>query len=282
MSEAVLPPVTPSAAMIRTLGLVATVCGVLIVTAYEGTLDAVNANKKIALERAVFKVIPDAAKVDEYVATAAGIQPAGAAIPEGAVKFYAAYDKAGGLRGIAAEGAAKGYADTVRILYAYNPEKQTVTGIGVISMRETPGIGDKIYTDEAFLKNFEALDVKLAGDMKALANAVKVVKHGTKQNAWEIDAISGATVTSKAVGRGINESARKLLPLLVPNLEKLKAAPSPTPHAAASPPFLKGGQGGFSTVSMTYTAQNPPQPPFKKGGSVDWGAHQTANQEATS
>ena len=222
MSEAVIQPSTPSAAMIRTLGLVATICGVLIVTAYEGTLDAVNANKKIALERAVFKVIPGAAKVDEYVATAAGIQPAAAAAPEGAVKFYAAYDQAGALKGIAAEGAAKGYADTVRVMYAYDPARQAITGLGVVSMRETPGIGDKIYTDQAFLKNFEALDAKLAADLKGLANAIKVVKHGTKQNPWEIDAISGATVTSKAVGRGINESAQRLLPLLVPNLDKLK------------------------------------------------------------
>ena len=222
MSEAVILPSTPSAAMIRTLGLVATICGVLIVTAYEGTLDAVNANKKIALERAVFKVIPGAAKVDEYVATAAGIQPAAAAAPEGAVKFYAAYDQAGALKGIAAEGAAKGYADTVRVMYAYDPARQAITGLGVVSMRETPGIGDKIYTDQAFLRNFEALDAKLAADLKGLANAIKVVKHGTKQNAWEIDAIAGATVTSKAVGRGINESAQRLLPLLVPNLDKLK------------------------------------------------------------
>ncbi len=222
MSEAALQPTTPSGAMIRTLGLVATVCGILIVTAYEGTLDAVNANKKIALERAVFKVIPEAARVDEYVATPAGIQPAGAGAPEGAVKFYAAYGGDGELKGIAAEGAAKGYADTVRILYAYDPARQVVTGFGVIAMRETPGIGDKIHSDEAFLKNFVALDVKLAADMKALANAVKTVKHGSKQNPWEIDAISGATVTSKAVGRGINQSAQKLLPLLVPHLDKLK------------------------------------------------------------
>ncbi len=222
MSEATLQPATPSAAMVRTLGLVATICGVLIVTAYQGTLDAVNANKKIALERAVFKVIPGAARVDEYVATAAGIQPAGAASPEGGVKFYAAYDQSGALKGIAAEGAAKGYADTVRVMYAYDPGRQAITGLGVVSMRETPGIGDKIYTDQAFLKNFEALDAKLAADMKALANAIRVVKHGSKQNPWEIDAISGATVTSKAVGRGIHESARKLLPLLLPNLDKLK------------------------------------------------------------
>ncbi len=222
--NAIVQPATPSAAMIRTLGIVATICGVLIVSAYEGTLDAVNANKKIALERAVFKVIPGAAGVKEFVASSGGIQPAGATVPEGAVKFYAAYDQAGALKGIAAEGAAKGYADTVRVMYAYDPARQAITGLGVVSMRETPGIGDKIYTDQAFLKNFEALDAKLTADMKQLANAIKVVKHGAKQNPWEIDAIAGATVTSKAVGKGIHESAQKLLPLLAPNLDKLKEA----------------------------------------------------------
>ena len=218
------PPVqpgTPSLAMIRTLGVVATICGILIVSAYEGTLDAVTANKKIALERAVFKVIPGASQVSEYWASPAGVAPAAGPAPEGGVKFYVAYDAAGQMKGIAAEGAGKGYADVVRIMYAYDPGKQAITGIGVISMRETPGIGDKIYTDQAFLKNFVALDVRLGADLKALANTVKVVKHGTKQNPWEIDAIAGATVTSKAIGKGINDSAQKLLPLLVPNLDKL-------------------------------------------------------------
>jgi electron transport complex protein RnfG len=223
MSEApAMQPATPSAAMIRTLGIVATVCGILIVTAYQGTLEPVAANKKIALERAVFKVIPNAASVREFVAGTGGVQPAGATVPEGAVKFYATYDRAGGLKGVAAEGAAKGYADTVRVLYAYDTEKQAITGLGVVSMRETPGIGDKIHSDQAFLKNFVALDAKLTADMKALAHAIKVVKHGSKQNPWEIDAIAGATVTSKAVGKGINESAQKLLPLLLPNLDKLR------------------------------------------------------------
>lgn len=222
MSEAVIQPATPSAAMIRTLGIVATVCGILIVTAYQGTLEPVAANKKLALERAVFKVIPGASSVKEFVAGTAGIEPAGATVPEGGVKFYAAYDQTGALKGVAAEGAAKGYADTVRVLYAYDPAKQVITGFGLVSMRETPGIGDKIITDAAFLKNFEALDATLAADMQSLAHAIKVVKHGSKQNAWEIDAIAGATVTSKAVGKGINDSTQKLLPLLVPHLDTLQ------------------------------------------------------------
>jgi len=213
---------TPSGAMMRALGIAATVCGLIIVTAYESTLDAVARNKKIATERAVFKVIPGATTVREFVATTGGIQPAGPTVAEGGVKFYGAYDAAGVLKGIAAEGAAKGYADEVRVLYAYDPVKQAITGFSVASMHETPGIGDKVLSNQDFLKNFVALDVHLTADMKAVANAIKVVKHGTKQNPWEIDAISGSTVTSKAVGKGIRESTEKLLPKLLPYVSKLK------------------------------------------------------------
>lgn len=215
---------TPSLAMIRTLGLVSVVCGVIIVGVYQFTLQAVNDNKKLALERQVFKVIPSAKKVVTYFANQSGITPAqGQDLPPaGAVTFYAVYDEANKLAGIAAEASSAGYADQVRVLYGYDVDKQAITGIGVISMRETPGIGDKIITDQDFLKNFQALDVRLNAEQSALANEVKTVKHGTKQNPWQIDAIAGATVTSKAVGRGINESAQHLLPKLLPHLDKLR------------------------------------------------------------
>jgi electron transport complex protein RnfG len=219
-------PASPTAAMIRTLGLVSAICGLIIVGAYQSTYDAVAANKRIATERAVFKVIPAAKSIAEYVALpAGGIEPrVGAgdtAITPGAVKFFAAYDETGKLAGIAAEGTAKGYADTVRIMFGYSPDCQCVVGIGVVHMRETPGIGDKIITDKEFVANFKALDAKLNKELSALVNEVKTVKHGTKTNPWQIDAIAGATITSRAVGKAINDSAQALLPRLVPNLDKL-------------------------------------------------------------
>ena len=218
-------PATSSVAMIVTLSLVATLCGILIVSAYQGTLASVTANKRIVLERAVFKVIPGAASMKTFYASSAGLVPAEGPLPEGGVALHAAYDQTGRLQGIAAEAAAVGYSDVVRVLYAYDPQRQAIIGFGVVSQRETPGIGDKIIFDAAFLKNFVALDVTLNQDLNALANAVKTVKHGTKTQPWQIDAISGATVTSKAVGKGINDSAQRLLPLLVPNLSKLEAQP---------------------------------------------------------
>jgi electron transport complex protein RnfG len=218
-----LEQTTSGSKMILTMGLVASLCGVLIVAAFESTRDAIADNKRIMIERAVFKVLPGAASVREYITTPTGIQAISDATPSaGALKFYAAYDQAGTLKGIAAEASGKGYADVVRVLYGYDVKCQCIIGIGVVSMRETPGIGDKIITDQDFLKNFESLDVRVNSELTALSNAVKTVKHGSKQNAWEIDAIAGATITSKAVGRGINESAQKLLPMLVPHIGELQ------------------------------------------------------------
>ena len=213
--------------MVLTLGLVAAICGLIIVSAYEGSLSAVRDNRRVALERAITKVLPGASKTVSYLALPDGsiITANGDETPVGTLSFHAAYNASGGLMGIAAEGSAKGYADTVRILFGYSPPCSCVVGIGVISMRETPGIGDKILTDTAFFSNFKALDTQLNAELSGLANEVKTVKHGTKAQAWQVDAISGATITSRAVGRAINEAAQALLPRLVPKLEQIQKAP---------------------------------------------------------
>ena len=167
------------------------------------------ANRRLALERTVFKVIPAAKSMTSaWQPTAAGIGAGGEA-PPGAVKFYAAYDADGQLAGIAAEGAAKGYADTVRIMFGYSPGCQCIIGFGVVAMSETPGIGDKIVTDKAFLANFEALDAKLNAELRRLANEVKDGQARQQNQPWQIDAIAGATVTSRAVGKAINDARKR-------------------------------------------------------------------------
>lgn len=223
----ILPETTPTVAMIRTLGLIAMICGVIIVAAYQGTYAAVQENKRIAVERAVFKVIPHAKSIAEYAVSSAGELRklgAGEAAAPGSVKFYAGYDEDARLAGIAAEGAAKGYADTVRILFAWDPAAATVTGFGVVASRETPGIGDKITVDKDFLANFP-LEAQLSDDRLVLAHEIRTVKHGSKTNPWEIDAIAGATITSRAVGKAINDTAQTLLPRLAPHLATLKEKP---------------------------------------------------------
>jgi len=221
------PAATSTVSLISALGVVSAICGLIIVGTYQATLAAAKANRQLAAERAVFKVLPHAKTVKEFLVLPSGelIPASSGDAPVGALRFHAAYDANHQLAGIAAEGAAKGYADTVRVMFGYDGACQCIVGIGVVSMRETPGIGDKILTDKAFLQNFQKLDVALNDDLSALAHEVKVVKHGSKTQPWQIDAISGATVTSRAVGKGINDAAQALLPRLVPILEQLKGKP---------------------------------------------------------
>jgi Na+-translocating ferredoxin:NAD+ oxidoreductase subunit G len=215
---------TSTLTLLRTLSVVSAICGLIIVVSYLATLERAKANRRLAAQRAVFKVLPNATSVKEFLALPNGdIIPAGGGDPPpGAIRFYSAYDATGHFAGVAAEGAAKGYADMVRVMFGYSEHCHCIVGIGVVSMRETPGIGDRILTDKDFLANFKALDVQLKDDLSALANDVKVVKHGAKTQAWQVDAISGATVTSRAVGKGLNDAAQLLLPRLVPKLDQLR------------------------------------------------------------
>jgi electron transport complex protein RnfG len=226
MSAAAAPPVS-ARHMIAVLGSVACIAGVLVVTAYELALPRIQQNRAIALERAIARVYPGAAAHRAFLVTEQGLVHSDDPAPSGQV-VYSVFDANGRFLGIAAEAAARGYQDVVRLLYAYSPACQCITGIHVLRNNDTPGIGDKIAKDAQFLENFRALDARLDDRQQALRHAIVTVKHGSKTEAWQIDAISGATITSKAVGRALNDSAQALLPRVAARLGEL-SAPQPRP-----------------------------------------------------
>ncbi len=216
------PPVetTPSFKMLRTLGLVATISGLLVVLSFRVTEPIIEQNKREAIERALFRLVPDAVSRRDFIASDNSIQPAA----EGVVgeQLYAGYGPDGKLKGIALEAAAPGYQDVIRILYAYDPYCQCIRGFEVLKMAETPGIGDKIIKDPAFLQNFEALQARPNADGSGLQQAIVPVKHGTKTQPWQIDAISGATISSNAIARMLNDKSQLMSPLIERNLAVLE------------------------------------------------------------
>jgi electron transport complex protein RnfG len=225
MTQTSNPNRASSLAMIITLGGVAMLSGLLVVVTWQLTLVPIQENQRIMIEKAIFQVVSGAQQRQSYILTDKGLEnfdPKLKKSKNNGLKFYAAYDEHGQLKGIAAEAAAQGYADMVRLLYGYDPKCQCIRGFSIIKMTETPGLGDKILTDKNFLANFVALDARLSSDKKTLNNAIVTVKHGSKKNPWEIDAISGATITSKAVAKAINQGAEKLLPKLNSYLAQLQ------------------------------------------------------------
>ncbi len=205
-------PDSRSTAMIVTLGLIATLSGLLIVLVYEWTKPRIEHNRQVMIERAIFDVVPGATQRRDYVIEEDGRR----------VRIYLGFDDQGELRGIAAEGAALGYQDVIRLLYGYNPACECITGVRVLQLSETPGLGDKIITDQRFQQNFDALDVSLNATGQALANPITVVRQGGKEQPWQIDGISGATISVEAVGRALRESSEWLLPRLHPRLDEIK------------------------------------------------------------
>lgn len=215
---------TPAGAMLRTLSLVAALSGFLVVLAYQLTLPLIEENKRIAIERALFKVIPGAVSRRDFILTGSTVTPADADKPAEGIRIYAGYNDQGQLAGIALEAAAQGYQDVIRILYSYDPACECIRGIEVLKMAETPGIGDKIAKDPVFLQNFEALDARLNATGDGLAHAIVSVKHGSKTDPWQIDAISGATISSKAVARMLDDSAQRVMPQITGQLETLQGS----------------------------------------------------------
>ena len=212
-----------STSMIVTLGFVTALSGFLIVTAYQTTKPAIEENKRLRIQQTVLEVIKGATAYKHFDINEKGELLAAAPGLKG-TNVYAGYDAGGKLTGLAAEGRAQGYSGSVETIYAYSPACECITGVKVIKQTETPGLGDKVITNKDFVANFEKLDAKLDAAGKALANAIVTVKHGSKKNPWEVDAISGATISSRAIAKGLNGSAQEVLPKVVPLLSTIEGA----------------------------------------------------------
>lgn len=217
-----VPELPSSARLITTLATVAMISGLLVVLVYEFTKPIIAENQRLATERAIFKVLPQTKSslsflVDQDKLILAHDKSIGELV-------YAGYDKQNRLVGIAINAAGQGYQDVIKILYGYNPVSGCIIGFDVLKSTETPGFGTKITTDKGFLANFKCLDAQLNVAQSGLSNPIKTVRHGSKQHNWQIDAISGSTITSNAIGRMLNSSAQSILPVIAKNMELLKQA----------------------------------------------------------
>lgn len=227
MSEnaTVSQPAMPSSTnLILVLVMIAMMSGFLVVLTDQLTADRIAANEQAALERAIFTVLPEATQSRSYVLSAEGLSllAEGEKISNDKQAVYAGYDDEGNITGLAMVAAARGYQDVVKTLYGYSLETECVTGFTVLLSTETPGLGDKISSDSDFQANFDCLEARLNADGSAVANPIQTVKNGTKTDPWQIDAISGATVTSTAVGNGLEESTVRMLPLLAKHKSSLQ------------------------------------------------------------
>lgn len=103
----------------------------------------------------------------------------------------------------------QGYADNITMMVGVNNEGH-VTGLVVRDMHETFGLGANALIDHEFLAQF----LNTTGNVTVVSNtgagynheALSLCPVNVAEADTEVDAITGATVTSKAVARSVNSA----------------------------------------------------------------------------
>jgi len=116
------------------------------------------------------------------------------------------------VKGWVAKVSGQGYADKIELLVGLSPEADRITGLFVLDQKETPGLGAKIV-ERGWRGQFVG---------KNTAQALTAVKNGADEG-HEIDAVTGATISSKTVCAIINKTVSDLK---TPLIEQLAAGRS--------------------------------------------------------
>ena len=160
----------------------------------------IDANRRAALEAAVYEVVPNVAGHEEMEVTVEE--------PRRVFTVFKCMDQSGSLAGWVIKDADFGFQDKIHLVIGLTPDGGRITGLKVIENLETPGLGNKI-AESWWSDQYKDIDA---------SREVAVVKRERKLEDNEIQAITGATISSEAVTKIVNNA----LAAVRPELEKLR------------------------------------------------------------
>lgn len=169
--------------------LAAICCGAALALGcvYELTKEPIARQEQLKKQRAVAAVFPDLALGKGTEGAAARVCADGS--PESCREIFllAAGEE---IRGVALEAVAGGYGGPIDVMVGLLPDG-TISAVSIISHSETPGLGANI-TRQSFWGQFTRC-APAAGGLDL------------KKNGGSIDQVTGATISSQAVLRAVNE-----------------------------------------------------------------------------
>lgn len=198
--------------LLLTLGTAGALAGLLIVFVYEATQPRIQAYKAMMLRLAVAEVLSSPARWDTLYVTdgALTLQPPAGTDVAGLEMVFLGYDEDDTPVGYAITGGEPGFQDIIDLIFGYDALSATVLGMKVLANKETPGLGDKIVKDSAFVREFRGVEAPLVG--------VKIGRATGAAN--EVDMITGATISSRTIIKIINNQLERLGPMLEAYLQE--------------------------------------------------------------
>lgn len=215
MTDTALPPEPSGLRLVMTVAVAGLVSGLALAGVNEIARPRILANRAAALRLAVFDVVPGATSMQKLTADSGAIR---VAANDESTDLYGGYGDEGQFVGYAIASEGPGFQDNIKLIFGFDPAKHRVIGMQVLESRETPGLGDKIFKDAGFVGEFSDLAV----DPEAV-----LVMAGGDDVPNGVDAITGATISSKAVVAIVNKGHAEWRP-------RIDAASGPPP---LSPPL---------------------------------------------
>jgi len=182
------------------------IAGLLIVSAYTLNLPRIERHQGEVMQMAITEVLESPATYDTlYLHNGALVKdlPAGTDTKK-LEKVYLGHDAAGKRVGFAVSAAENGFQDLVMLMFGYDASAHKLIAMKVIGNKETPGLGNKIETDSSFVNGF--------ANAVAPINGVK--KDRGKSTPSDVVMITGATISSRAVIRIIDNAIARWQPLM--------------------------------------------------------------------
>lgn len=179
--------------MIIVLTSVMVLSGLILAFADTVFQPQIQANQRQALERSLAAIFPQAKS------------PKFTQLSTKKMQIYKGTDSSGTLLGYAVGIVTNGYGGPINLIVGLSPDLSKIAGMEVVSDSETPGMGSRI-ADDWFRKQFAGLNP---------LDPIGYVKNATPDPAKnQIEAISGATISTKAVLSGLNSSLREAVSLI--------------------------------------------------------------------
>ncbi len=190
--------------MVVVLSILSASSGLILASVYDGTLEQIKLQQLINEKAPAIKTI--LGKVSNDPLNDRFEIPDG----ENTVEcFVGVYD--GNPNTVVFESFGVGFEGKIGLMVGVNLETDKISGVGVTTHSETPGIGSRAKTDKSFPAQFVGLELK---------DTFKV-----KPDGGQIDALSGATITSRGVCTAATKASdayKRIKPQLVDKVKEYK------------------------------------------------------------
>lgn len=195
--------------------VVGAVSGAVLSTVFSVADPMIQANKEKELKESIFKVLPEA-KDFKVLEKELG--------PKDRFIVYIGLDEARKPVGVAFKADGGGFQGNIGVMVGLTLDYLKLKNIEILDQLETPGLGDRIR-EAAFKDQFSGVDVQ---------PKVEYIKYKKPEKPNQIQAITGATISSNAVVTNINNAIVKLVKNF-PKEDLMKIDTSATAAPVAKP-----------------------------------------------